>query len=78
MRALCFQKQPRGGSNGYPQSMFGVLLLFNFTAAGVKCRVAAVKPLPILHHKADYICISFGIIEPILVSLKIEHRISWW
>ena len=29
--------------------------LFYFTAAGVKCRVAAVKRLPVLHHSADYI-----------------------
>ena len=28
--------------------------LFYFTAAGVKCREAAVKRLPVLHHSADY------------------------
>ena len=33
--------------------------------------VVAVKRLPVLHHGAEYIFISFGIIEPILVTLKI-------
>ena len=47
--------------------------LFYFTAAGVKCRVAAVKRLPVLHRSADYIFISFGIIELILVTLKIDY-----
>ena len=36
----------------------------------------ALKHLPVLNHSADYICISFGIIEPILVILKIEYRSS--
>ena len=49
--------------------------LFYFTAAGVKCRVAAVQRLPVLHHSADYILITFGIIEPILLTLKIEYRL---
>ena len=43
---------------------------FYFTAAGVNCRVAAVKLLPVLHQNADYILNSFGIIEPILIALK--------
>ena len=30
-----------------------------------------------LHHSADYIVISFGIIELILVTLKLEYLISW-
>ena len=47
-------------------------LLFYFTAAGVKCCVAAVKRLPVLHHSADYIFVSIWIIETILVTLKIE------
>ena len=51
-------------------------LLVYFTAAGVKCRAAAVKHLPVLHHSADYIFISFGIIDPVLVSLKVEYRLS--
>ena len=38
--------------------------------AGVRCRVTAVKRLPVLH-SADYTFISFGIIEPVRVSLKI-------
>ena len=33
--------------------------LFDFTAVGFKCRVAAVKCLPILYHSADYMLISF-------------------
>ena len=39
--ALCFQSQP-------------FRFLFCFTAAGVRCRVAAVKCLPILHHSPEY------------------------
>ena len=48
-------------------------VLFYFTAAGAKCHVAAVK-----RHGADYIlqCIFFGIFEPVLVTLKIEYRLS--
>ena len=48
--------------------------------------MAAVKRLPVLHHSADYlfiylfihlfIFISFGIIKPIPVTLKIEYRLS--
>ena len=50
---------------------------FYFTSLQlVECRVAAVKRLPVLHHSADYIFISFGIIEPILVALKFKHRLS--
>ena len=45
-------------------------------AAGVKCRVTAVKRLPALRHGADYIFISFGIIYPNLVTLKAEYRLS--
>ena len=41
-------------------------LLFYFTAASGKCCVAALKC-------ADYIFISFGIIEPILVTLKMKN-----
>ena len=37
-----------------------------------RLNVAVVKHLPIHHHSADYICISFGIIEPIMVALKME------
>ena len=36
--------------------------------------MAAVKRHLILHHSAVYIFISFGIIEPILVALKIEYH----
>ena len=39
---LCFQRQ-------------SFRFLFYFTADGVKCRVAAIKRLPVLHHSADYI-----------------------
>ena len=41
-------------------------VLFEYTAAGVKCRVAAVKRLLILHYSADYIFIFFVITEPTL------------
>ena len=34
--------------------------------------MAAVERLPVLHHSADYIVTSFGIIGPIVVFLKIE------
>ena len=44
---------------------------FSFIPAGVKCRVKAV-----LYRSADYIFISFEIIEPILVTLKIEYRLK--
>ena len=36
-----------------------------------KCLVAAVKHLPVLLSSADYIFISFWIIKPYLVTLKI-------
>ena len=54
----------------------GNFLEIFFTSASVKCRVPAVKPLPVLHHSADYSFISFGIIDPSLDSLKIEYCIS--
>ena len=47
LHVLCFHRQP-------------FRFLFYFNAADVKCRVAAVKRLPVLHHSADYILISFG------------------
>ena len=50
--------------------------MFSFTAAGVKCRVSAVKSLPVLHHSVDSIFISFGIIGPIRVTLRIEDCLS--
>ena len=40
--------------------------------------VAAVKILPVLHHSADYISISFMIIEPFQLTLKTEYRLSRW
>ena len=48
-----------------------------FTAAGGKCRVAAVKCLPVLHRRAVCVFISFGIIDPTLIILKIECHLSW-
>ena len=45
-------------------------ILFDLAAVGVKCRMAAVKSLPILHRSAVYIIISLGIIEPIMISGK--------
>ena len=53
-------------------------LLFNFTAADAKCRVSAVKRFLVLHHRTDYTFISFGIIEPILITLKIEYLLIWY
>ena len=46
-----------------------IIFLFYFTAAGVKCLVAVVKH-QVIHHNTDYIFISFGIIEPILLRKK--------
>ena len=60
---LCFQRQP-------------FIFSFYFTVAGVESRVAAVKLLLVLHYRTDYIFISFGIIAPILVTLKIEAGAS--
>ena len=40
--------------------------------------MAAVKRLPALHYSADYVYISFGIIEPIMITLKIEYLLSRW
>ena len=43
-------------SSKFKLNCFGIFrFLFYFTAAGVKCRVAALKRLPILHHRADYL-----------------------
>ena len=39
------------------------------------CRVKAVKSLPVHFYSAGYILISFGVIEPILVILKIKYRL---
>ena len=47
--------------------------LFYFTVAGVKCRTAVVKRLPVLHHGADY---SIGW-YPILLSV-LERRGCMW
>ena len=50
-------------------------LLFNGTSS---CFVSyTVKHLPVLHHSADYIFICFWIIEQILISLKIKHRLNF-
>ena len=38
--------------------------------------VTAVKRLPVFHCSADYIFISFGIIEPILVTFDNKYRLS--
>ena len=39
--------------------------LFYYTAAGVRCRVAAVERLAILHHSADYISFPLGSLGPL-------------
>ena len=44
LRVLCFQGQP-------------LQILFYSIAAGVKCRMAAIKSLPILNHSARFILI---------------------
>ena len=46
--------------------------LFYFGATAVTCRAAAIKR----HHSADYIFISFGIVQSILVTSKIVYRLS--
>ena len=46
----------------------------NFTTENRKF-VAAVKSLSVHHPNAGYILFPFGIIEPILVILKIEYRL---
>ena len=51
---------------------------FYFTTADVKCHVAAIKCLPVLYHIIDYILISSRIIQPILITLKIEYCLSWY
>ena len=47
---------------------FLFLLFFDFAAAGVKCRVGAVKSLPLF--------IFLGITEPSLISWKTELRLT--
>ena len=42
--------------------LFIYLFLFYFTAAAVKCCMAAVICLPALYKGADYMFISFGIV----------------
>ena len=54
---LCFKRQP-------------FRFLFYLTEVRVKCRMAAVKRLPIVHHSDDFISVSFGNIQPILVTWK--------
>ena len=49
-------------------SLFQNLLII--TTAGVKCCVVDLKSLPLLHHSADYIFWSFGIIELMLVCFE--------
>ena len=52
-----------------------VTFLIKFTVAGVKCRVAAIKCLPILHYSADCFFISFRVLQPVLATLKIGYRL---
>ena len=47
--------------------------LVTVIAASVKCRVAALKRLPVLHHRADHIYWSFGIIE--LMPVCFEYTV---
>ena len=54
---FCFQELP--------------LWILSATAAGVKCHVVSIKSLPV-HHSVVIIFFFLGIIEPILVSWKIE------
>ena len=49
---------------------FSLLIYFGFTTAGVKCRVATVKCLSVLHHSVDYICSFFGTSGPVSVVGK--------
>ena len=50
--------------------------LFDFYFTSLQLVLSAVKRLPVLHHSANYISIAFGIIEPILFTLKIEYCLS--
>ena len=52
----------------FPKAIFFTFILLY--CSWCKCRVAAVKRLPVLHHSADYIFNSFGITGPIVVSFK--------
>ena len=64
-------------------------ILFAFTAAGVKRRLAVAKSLPVLQHSGAFIFMFLEIIEPILVSgrnykaaickvsMKSRHRLSF-
>ena len=51
------------------------ILYIDFTAAGVSAEWRR-KTFPVFHYSAGYIFVSFGIIEPILVTLKIEYCLS--
>ena len=50
--------------------------LFIFTAAGVKCCVAALKGLPVLHHSADYIVWSFG--HCVFYGVECSSGVEYW
>ena len=54
-----------------------LMKLFFFIAAGVKCHVVAAKMFLVLHHIADFIYISFGIIEPCMIVSKSSIALHW-
>ena len=51
-------------------------ILFDFTAASVKCRMAAVSKFPVTYHSEVYTYIFSGITEPVLEARKIHFRLS--
>ena len=44
--------------------------LLIFLAAGVKCICGGPKSLPVLHHSANYISVSFGINKLIISNIQ--------
>ena len=81
---LCFEQKFEKYPNFYLKFYISLLVKFlvclnrlvfvMFPATGVKCRVAAVKSLPVLHHSVGFL--FFVITEPIVVTLKIEYRLN--
>ena len=82
-----FAEKNHTDSFGFTQPTF-IQLLNNFPSAGLEgsrnevlsfrffILLYCIWCLPILHQSSDYIFTSFGITEPILVTLKIEYRLS--
>ena len=70
---MCWFFLLRGEQAANPCIIYVLAFRFYFTSLQlVLRRVADVERLPVLHHDADYIFISFGIIGLVVVSLKME------